>query len=288
MRFTSWWTLFKRALDVLVSACLLIASSPVLVLSAILIRLTSPGPVLFRQSRMGRDFKTFQIVKLRTMAYEAGGSAYTLGHDPRITPIGQWLRRTKIDELPQLWNVLRGEMSLVGPRPVIPELTREFYSEYSILLRARPGLTDPASLKYSQEASLLQTVPEPLKFFKAVVTPDKLAISLDYMAQATLWTDLKTIAMTGVICCYPAMNRFYGSTPMTHGNVARAVPELALDDLYVDFGERVTQPGKEAPAIPERTSPVRRPKPVLPAAVPPWILLRNPSSKPQSASNRVN
>ena len=120
----------KRSFDIAISATLLLFALPILVLAALLIRFTSPGPVLFRQTRMGRGFQTFEILKLRTMAHAEGGLAYTLGPDPRITPVGALLRRSKLDELPQLWNVIRGQMSLVGPRPVVPALTYEFREEY--------------------------------------------------------------------------------------------------------------------------------------------------------------
>jgi hypothetical protein len=148
------------------------------------------------------------------MAHAEAGLAYTLGPDPRITPIGKLLRRSKIDELPQLWNVLWGEMSLVGPRPVLPELTEEFREYYSFLLRARPGLTDPASLKYSQETRLLAQAADPMRFFKTVVTPDKLRISFEYMGKANLWTDTVTMAMTAAVCCFPALSRAYGELPV--------------------------------------------------------------------------
>ena len=200
----------KRGVDILVSALLLCLLSPILLLSALIIVISSPGPVIFRQARMGRGFKPFQILKLRTMAHNAPGLAYTLGPDPRITAFGRWLRRTKIDELPQLWNVLRGEMSLVGPRPVLPELTGEFHFHYRLLLRARPGLTDPASLKYCQEAQLLAGAWNPMEYFKSVVTPDKITISLAYMESANLWSDAKVLAMTGAICCFPSLSRMYG------------------------------------------------------------------------------
>jgi lipopolysaccharide/colanic/teichoic acid biosynthesis glycosyltransferase len=203
----------KRAVDIAVSAALLLTALPVLAVAAVMILTTSPGPVLFRQTRMGRGFRAFQIIKLRTMVHAEAGLAYTLGPDPRITRIGRWLRRTKLDELPQLWNVLRGEMSLVGPRPVLPELTSEFREPYLQLLRTRPGLTDPASLKYSQETRLLAQAEDPMHFFKAVVTPDKIQISLEYLERANLWTDSMTLAMTAVICCFPAMSRFYGELP---------------------------------------------------------------------------
>jgi lipopolysaccharide/colanic/teichoic acid biosynthesis glycosyltransferase len=203
----------KRAVDIVVSATLLLLALPVLAFAALMILVTSPGPVLFRQTRMGREFRPFEILKLRTMAHAEAGLAYTLGPDPRITPAGKWLRRTKIDELPQLWNVLRGEMSLVGPRPVVPELTREFHEYYLLLLRVRPGLTDPASLKYCQETLLLARAEDPMRFFKSVVTPDKIRISFDYMERANLWTDIVTLAMTAVICCFPPISRLYGDVP---------------------------------------------------------------------------
>jgi lipopolysaccharide/colanic/teichoic acid biosynthesis glycosyltransferase len=206
-------TVVKRLVDIAVSVALLLIVSPLLALAALLILLTSPGPVLFRQVRMGRDHRPFEIFKLRTMALAEPGPAYTFGADKRITPIGRWLRRSKIDELPQLWNVLWGEMSLVGPRPVLPELTQEFHECYVFLLRARPGLTDPASLKYSQEARLLALAPDPMHFFKKVVTPDKIQMSLEYMRRANLGTDVATMAMTAVICCFPSISRVYGELP---------------------------------------------------------------------------
>jgi lipopolysaccharide/colanic/teichoic acid biosynthesis glycosyltransferase len=130
----------KHFVDIAVSFALLVVPSPVLALAALILLVISPGPVLFRQVRMGRGYRPFEILQLRTMAHAAAGLAYTLGPDPRITPFGKLLRRTKLDELPQLWNVLWGEMSLVGPRPVLPELTYEFREYYKFLLRARPGL----------------------------------------------------------------------------------------------------------------------------------------------------
>lgn len=186
----------KRCLDVLCAFCLLLLAFPALVLCAVLIRLDSKGPILFRQTRMGRHFRPFQIIKLRTMAHRVPGAAYTLGADPRITPAGRWMRKYKLDELPQLWNVLCGEMSMVGPRPVIPELTHEFRSHYERLLAVRPGLTDPAALKYHRETELLAAVPDPLRHFKTVVTPDKVHLSAAYLDRATVWSDLILMACT--------------------------------------------------------------------------------------------
>ncbi|HVZ84141.1 MAG TPA: sugar transferase [Terracidiphilus sp.] len=189
----------KRGFDLLCAFCLLLPVLPVLALCAVLIKLDSPGPVLFRQMRMGRHFRTFQMLKLRTMAHRSRGSAYTLGADPRITPVGRWMRRYKLDELPQLWNVLRGEMSMVGPRPVVPQLTQEFYREYERLLAVRPGITDPAALKYHAETDLLAAAPDPLHHFKTVVTPDKLRLSSAYIHRATLWTDLGLVLRTAYV-----------------------------------------------------------------------------------------
>jgi lipopolysaccharide/colanic/teichoic acid biosynthesis glycosyltransferase len=145
---------------------------------------------------MGRRFRSFQLFKLRTMCVSNEGPAYTLGEDVRITRSGRWLRRLKFDELPQLLNVLRGEMSLVGPRPVIPELTMEFRSDYAQLLTVRPGLTDPATVKYCRETELLARVQDPLHYFKTVVTPDKVRISQWYLERATFWSDLGVLART--------------------------------------------------------------------------------------------
>jgi lipopolysaccharide/colanic/teichoic acid biosynthesis glycosyltransferase len=193
----------KRSVDIFLSGLLLALSLPFLAFAAILIKLDSPGPVIFRQVRTGKGFKRFQLLKLRTMQADAGGSPYTLGADPRITRVGRWLRKFKLDELPQLWNVLRGEMSLVGPRPVVPELTEEFYQAYTRLLEARPGLSDPATLKYCRETEILALVPEPLRYFKTVVTPDKLRISQAYLERANLWSDLGVVAKSTFVLLAP-------------------------------------------------------------------------------------
>jgi lipopolysaccharide/colanic/teichoic acid biosynthesis glycosyltransferase len=186
----------KRSLDIALAGMLLGSMLPVLAVCALLIKLDSDGPILFCQERMGRNFKRFQLFKLRTMRKSAGGLAYTLGADPRITRVGRWLRWFKIDELPQLWNVLRGEMSLVGPRPVVPELAIEFKVAYRSLLKTRPGLTDPATVKYCREAEMLADVPEPFRYFKRVVTPDKLRMSESYLQNANGWSDLCVMAST--------------------------------------------------------------------------------------------
>lgn len=188
--------MLKRGIDIGVAGLMLIVCLPVLVVCALLVKLDSRGPALFGQVRMGRNFLPFQLLKLRTMRDGEAGPAITLGLDPRVTRMGQWLRRWKLDELPQLWNVLRGEMSLVGPRPVIPELTREFAADYRHLLQVRPGLTDPATIRYCRESEILSRVAEPMTYFKTVVTPEKLRLSRLYLRQATPGTDFAVMAKT--------------------------------------------------------------------------------------------
>ena len=188
--------MFKRSVDITLAGVLLTISLPFIALAAILIKLDSDGPVLYRQVRVGRRFKRFHILKLRTMKHFSVGPAYTVRGDPRVTRVGCWLRRSKLDELPQFWHVLRGEMSLVGPRPVVPELTEEFRQDYERLLEMRPGLTDPAALKYRQEADVLAVVPDPLKYFMTVEMPDKLRLSQDYMQRATVLSDLAIMLRT--------------------------------------------------------------------------------------------
>jgi lipopolysaccharide/colanic/teichoic acid biosynthesis glycosyltransferase len=185
----------KRSVDLSLGGLLAVLTLPLLAVAAVLIKLDSRGPVLFFQVRMGRGFRPFDLVKLRTMRL-SGGSAYTLGADPRITRVGRWLRRLKFDELPQLWNVLRGEMSIVGPRPVIPELTVEFRQEYERLLQVRPGLTDPATIRYCRETELLAQAAEPLRYFKTVVVPEKLRVSREYLEGATVWSDFGVMLAT--------------------------------------------------------------------------------------------
>lgn len=202
----------KRFLDVLLSFCLILFVLPVLVFCAIVIKLESNGPVFFRQPRMGRNFHPFAILKFRTMRHRSMGSPVTLGQDARITRSGRWMRRHKLDELPQLWNVLCGHMSLVGPRPVIPSIAREFRTQYQQLLRVRPGLTDPAALKYYNECELLAATPNPLRYFKQVVTPDKLRLSAEYLERATLGSDLAVLAQTVFVVTLRSRIRFIDSS----------------------------------------------------------------------------
>jgi lipopolysaccharide/colanic/teichoic acid biosynthesis glycosyltransferase len=186
----------KRGVDITLAGVLLIVSLPVLAVAALAIKLDSDGPVFFSQARIGRKFRPFRLLKLRSMRTGGQGLAYTLGDDPRVTRAGRWLRRLKVDELPQLWNVLCGEMSLVGPRPVVPELALEYRPAYIRLLEVRPGLTDPATLKYCHEEEFLSLAPDPLRYYKTILVPDKLRISAAYLERANVWSDLGVLAAT--------------------------------------------------------------------------------------------
>jgi lipopolysaccharide/colanic/teichoic acid biosynthesis glycosyltransferase/nucleoside-diphosphate-sugar epimerase len=196
----------KRWLDAILSLAALILVSPLLLLAALAIRLTSRGPILFRQSRVGRHGKLFRIFKLRTMIDldSAKGSSITSAGDPRITPIGRWLRKTKIDELPQLLNVLRGEMSLVGPRPDVPEYrpaqTQDSLAACAepsgIILRARPGITGPAAIAYFHEEHLLEGQPDKENFYRRIILPHKIALDSAYCKNVRFLEDLKLILKT--------------------------------------------------------------------------------------------
>ena len=188
----------KRMLDLVVAATGLLVLSPLMLFAAFLIKVDSPGPIFFKQERVGRGFRPFWIYKFRTMIQDAsqGGSSITVGADPRITRIGRFLRKTKIDELPQLINVLKGEMSLVGPRPEVPRYVEMFRRDYEEILRVRPGITDPASLKYQNEAEILSGGDNPEQDYVTRILPDKLALAKRYVQNSSLGFDLILILRT--------------------------------------------------------------------------------------------
>jgi lipopolysaccharide/colanic/teichoic acid biosynthesis glycosyltransferase len=188
----------KRSVDFALAVCFLVVALPVLAGAAIAIKLDSEGPVFFSQIRCGRGFTRFRIWKLRTMRLGAAGASYTFSEDARVTRVGRWLRWSKVDELPQLWNVLRGDMSLVGPRPVLAELILGFEAAYENLLKVRPGLTDPATLKYCREDECLSLIPDRHLYYTTVLIPDKLRLSAAYLERATLSSDLTLLAETAL------------------------------------------------------------------------------------------
>lgn len=188
----------KRVFDILMATIGLILLSPLFLLVAVLIKLDSPGPIFFRQERIGKRFRPFFIYKFRTMVENAAqiGTEITYGNDPRITRIGRLLRETKIDELPQIINVLKGEMSLVGPRPEIRQYVELFQRDYEEILKVRPGISDMASLKYSDEGSLLGNSRNPREEYISRVLPDKIRLAREYIKHSSLVFDLRLIFKT--------------------------------------------------------------------------------------------
>jgi len=186
----------KRLFDILVSFLGLIILSPLLLIITILIKLLMPGPVLFRQERMGRHGKPFIMTKFRTMTTDHSGSPISIKGENRITPLGRFLRNHKLDELHELWNVLKGDMSFVGPRPDVPEYYEKLVGEERLILELRPGITSPASLKYSNEEELLASIPDPQKYNDEILWPDKVKLNLEYYYNRSFIGDICIILKT--------------------------------------------------------------------------------------------
>jgi lipopolysaccharide/colanic/teichoic acid biosynthesis glycosyltransferase len=178
----------------------LVVLSPVLLLVAAAVKLTSPGPALFVQERVGRGGSTFRLLKFRSMrlARPGEGDLVTGRDDPRVTGLGRLLRRTKLDELPQLWNVVRGDMSIVGPRPEVPRYVSHYTPEQRRVLEVRPGITDPATLEFRDEEDLLAAVPPERReaYYLDKVLPLKLELNLAYLERRGPGSDLWVIART--------------------------------------------------------------------------------------------
>jgi lipopolysaccharide/colanic/teichoic acid biosynthesis glycosyltransferase len=192
----SMWA--KRLLDLVVAVPAAIALLPLFIAIAIRIKLDSRGPVFFRQQRVGQFGRSFDIFKFRTMTVgaEKEGSQITIGKDRRITRSGDFLRKYKLDELPQLFNVIRGEMSLVGPRPEVPRYIEQYDEEQRRILAFKPGITSPASIAFSNEGELLNQHPDPERFYRTELMPAKLRLDLNYAQRATFWSDCAMIAKT--------------------------------------------------------------------------------------------
>jgi lipopolysaccharide/colanic/teichoic acid biosynthesis glycosyltransferase len=188
----------KRLFDIVVSLIGLVCLLPLLLSVAVLIKLDSTGPIFFKQQRIGMRFRPFQILKFRTMVQNAkvNNRSITVGDDPRITRVGWFLRKTKIDELPQLINVLRGEMTFVGPRPEVPQYVEMFRKDYEEILKIRPGITDLASIKYRDEAALLGQFENPEEEYVTRVLPDKIGLGKEYVRCSSLAFDLRLIFRT--------------------------------------------------------------------------------------------
>ena len=189
-----------RWIDIVLAVCGLVVLAPLMMLLALAVALSGRGPVLFCQERVGRVGMTFEMYKFRTMVLhsEASGGRLTVGgHDPRITRIGCLLRKFKLDELPQLWNVLKGEMKFVGPRPEVPEYVAMWDEvQRATVLAVAPGITDPASIEFRNENEMLARVEDPERFYVERILPRKLVMNAEYLETQTAASDIGIIAET--------------------------------------------------------------------------------------------
>ena len=217
-----WW-IPKRVFDFAAAFAGLVLLSPIMLLVAMAVRATSPGPALFIQPRVGRHGKVFRCVKFRTMRVgaDAHGSVTTAA-DSRVTPVGRFLRRWKLDELPQLWNVLTGRMSFVGPRPDVPGYADQLNGADREVLELWPGITGPATLLFRDEERLLARTRDPKAFNDAVVYPEKLRINREYLKAGSFWRDIGYVLAT----VFP-------------GEVKRIGGDIRLGLNYAEFSARM-------------------------------------------------
>lgn len=195
--------ILARAVDLAVALAGLVTLAPLLAFAALWIACEDGTPVFFRQIRVGRRGRPFEILKFRTMCAASDGPAITVAGDRRVTRVGAWLRLFKIDELPQMVNVLRGEMSLIGPRPEVPEYVDLDTPVWQKVLAMRPGITDLASLAGRNEEEVLSPAADPDAYYRAVILPEKLQLNLRYQRTRTWWRDLKLLWMTAWYSLFP-------------------------------------------------------------------------------------
>ena len=187
----------KRIFDFSSSLIGIIVLMPILILISITIKISSSGPVIFSQKRVGKNGEIFTLIKFRSMTVQQeSNSTATARGDVRITKIGAFLRKYKLDELPELWNVIKGEMSLVGPRPDVPGYADKLVGKDRNILKLRPGITGAASLKYANEEEILANQQNPQKYNDEIIFPDKVKVNLEYYENQSLWLDIKIIFAT--------------------------------------------------------------------------------------------
>jgi lipopolysaccharide/colanic/teichoic acid biosynthesis glycosyltransferase len=188
--------LLKRLFDITASIFGLIIFLPVFIVILLLIKIKMPGPVFFKQNRVGRNAELFRMVKFRTMKVNHGGSTISVKGESRITPFGAIMRKYKLDELPEFWNILMGDMSFVGPRPDVPGYADLLKGDDRLLLTVKPGLTGAASLFFSNEEELLANQADPIKYNDEVLFPEKVRINNNYVQNRSFCLDLKIIVFT--------------------------------------------------------------------------------------------
>lgn len=185
-----------RLLDLIASILMLAVATPFMLLLAMAVKVQDGGPVFFRQQRVGRNGSPFTLWKFRSMRIANQGAAITRSGDQRVTPVGRFLRKYKLDELPQLWNVVRGDMSLIGPRPEVPRFVDAESPVWQAVHRVRPGITDLATLVYRDEERILAGFADPEQAYRDEVLPAKLALNLEYLRKRSLGRDMKLLALT--------------------------------------------------------------------------------------------
>jgi lipopolysaccharide/colanic/teichoic acid biosynthesis glycosyltransferase len=230
-RYPSW----QRVFDLGFAILLLFPALLVGLLVAVAVLLDSPGPVLYRSRRIGRDGVPFWMLKFRTMKHLAGGPLVSSKQDQRFTPVGRFLALTRLDELPQLWNVLRGEMRMVGPRPELEEFVREQRESYERILTVPPGLTGPTQLVFADEGALLAAAEDREALYRDEILPAKVRLDLAYVEHHTVWGDLSAVLRT---CLLPLVKTGYrvaarfGAGPAARGMAVR-VAALAAGGLLL-------------------------------------------------------
>ncbi|MDO9694261.1 MAG: sugar transferase [Candidatus Latescibacteria bacterium] len=222
--------MIKRTFDITVAVCGIVPLLPVMIAVATAVKLTSPGPVFYRQVRVGRNGRPFRIYKFRSMVCDAEsrGGSLTIGGDARITPVGRFLRRHKLDEWPQLFNVLRGEMSLVGPRPEVPEFIEMYPESYKRILMVRPGMTSRTTLAFRNEEQLLAAVADPRRLYREKILPYKIMHASKSLQHQHLSEDVRTIVATIF-------------------NVVETITAEELDRAAADLPRVVRPAGRKAP-----------------------------------------
>jgi lipopolysaccharide/colanic/teichoic acid biosynthesis glycosyltransferase len=195
----------KRAFDIVFSFIGLLLLQPLFGITAVMIKVDSTGPVFFKQGRVGKNFRRFVIYKFRTMVVDAEkkGLRITSGGDHRVTSTGRILRKFKIDELPQLFNVLKGDMSFVGPRPEVEEYVKLYEEDYREILKRRPGITDVSSIIFREEEAVLKNQVDPEEYYKTILLPEKIRLSKEYIKNSSFIYDLKLILSTLHKIFYP-------------------------------------------------------------------------------------
>ena len=188
----------KRVFDVALAVTGLIFLAPVFCLISLIVLIFNGRPIIFKQVRVGIGGSDFDIFKFRTMTLSPDSSegSFDVGQSLRVTGIGKFLRRTKLDELPQLWNVLRGDMSLVGPRPEVRKWVQEYPEDWAYIHKVRPGITDPASIVFRNEEAILAAVDNPISYYREEVLPRKIYIYKDYVSNHSFWGDVLIIVKT--------------------------------------------------------------------------------------------